>query len=288
MVQNSFLSILEKIKFIEEKEPLLGKLMLPEFDSFRIISKEAQDCLYILEEINNITRDLKLSVEDIKPVILNLKSFQSKLNNYLPHMSSSNEVYNLLIKLYRNSQELLAKSQYISDAEFGGIMSDYSDAISVRNFSFSRFFYLNETSFHELLISIYNVIFMFEKNGISPLRSHDPFKPLINDIIDFVKLFLYISKNFVPYQMYAQPPSAFESIAKIGEKIAAHLNLIRVSKALINLYGLITEALDGLEKLALKYQSKPKKKFNIDALFFVKDGIEELNELLQKTSKYID
>ncbi|MFW9924484.1 MAG: hypothetical protein ACFFDW_14465, partial [Candidatus Thorarchaeota archaeon] len=119
------------LKYLEENSHLITKLSIPVFESFKIIT-DSSDTLNTLRQLHNLENDSRIVAEDIGPVLLNLKELQKNLVKYIHYMTSLKSVYDIIKTISKQSQDLLAEQQFLSDISVGFFGS--SDTVSEHQF----------------------------------------------------------------------------------------------------------------------------------------------------------
>ncbi len=271
---------MEYLKHIKENSHLLSKLHLAELDNIDIIASEARECLLILKEIKSFTRYSSVFVENLKPVIQNLKSLEKKIYQSSLNLLASDYIFDLLTNICKSSQHLINNQKFMYDVNTG--IFGVSDHMSRGNFDFEKMYYFSEKNFEDLILNIYLLISRFESEGEPHSKKKVKTSNLIQDIQDLIGIVEYLSDKNLPFTLFIRIPKAFKKCIKIGDKIESHLLLIVVARKLRNYTELIENALVGLKELAKKYKNKPNKKISLDALVFNKDGANELGEILRK------
>ncbi|MHA1220646.1 MAG: hypothetical protein ACTSQB_02825, partial [Candidatus Heimdallarchaeota archaeon] len=84
---------LEQLEYLEKNAGILKKLYLHAFDSIDALQKETKECIFVIKEIRKLVDYDKVAVENIKPVISELKLLQKKISELLPDMNSINELF---------------------------------------------------------------------------------------------------------------------------------------------------------------------------------------------------
>ncbi len=271
---------MEYLKHIKENSHLLKKMHLAELDNIDIIASEARECLLILKEIKSLTYHSSVFVENLKPVIQNLKALEKKIYQSSLNLLASDYFFDILINICKSAQNLINNQKFIYDISTG--LFGTSDYISKGNFDYEKMYYFSEKNFEDLILNIYLLVSRFESEGEPHSKKKVKISNLITNIQDLIGIVEYLSDKNLPFTLFIRIPKAFKKCIQIGDKIESHLLLIIVARKLRNYTELISNALLGLKEIAKKYKNKPNKKINLDALVFNKDGANELGEILRK------
>ncbi|MHA1630200.1 MAG: hypothetical protein ACTSXO_00950 [Candidatus Heimdallarchaeota archaeon] len=275
----------ESLKYLKEHQGLVSKLYLPVFDQTAVIKKESQECIEILEEIQKLISYNKILVENLYPIIEELKLLQKNLYEVLPGLTSFNVTFNLLMDISRLLQNLVQPCKYIQDYVSYALIGR-SETIDESDFTFSYFYYFNEKNFLGLVESLYQMLKLFENQGVA-LSGNKVVNPLITDLQEALNVTLFLSERLMPNTLFYEIPVIFTECDNIGKRIQKHLELIRFSFLLVKLHKTIETAIVGLQELTEKYKHKQKKKINLDSFFRSYEGTEELKMLLKKTRRFL-
>ena len=222
--------------------------------------------------------------EDVKPTINILENLLRELKDLIPQLVQLNGIYEILSAISAYSRKLLNTQKYVSDVNVG--LWGSSDVIREGQFGFSKFYYFNEDSFDLLVNSIVYFIHELENKGSTTLNKNTTYEKIIVDVVDITEIAIHLSNSILPNTLFVYPPEIFENCIETGKKLYSHLTMFRFSKKLVELYDEIDGAIVGFRELAEKYKNKPKKKIHLDAIFFTKEGANQLYEILKETRKY--
>ena len=280
-----FIYKIKQYEFIEESAHLLKKLYLPIFDVLADLKKETEGCKPILIELHNLTKDSEIIAENLVPVIDTLDCLQNELNDLIPQLTQLNTLYKILYNIGYGSQNLIKSSRYVAEVNIG--MFGSSDYVREGHFGYDKFYYFHEPNFDKLVETVAELIQLFEINGTPLSNKNKEFNKFIAIIQEIIELVLFMSKKYTPNTIYCNIPEIFNSCARVGKKIFSYLKIFDFSNSLIGLYDDIGDAKKGLQKLIKKYKGKPKKKINLDAIFFAKEGTESLYKIIKVTKKIL-
>jgi len=276
---------LKQLEYLEKNAGILKKLYLHAFDSIDALQKETKECIFVIKEIRKLVDYDKIAVENIKPVISELKLLQKKISELLPDMNSINELFNVLKTVCYASRDLLIEHEYLSSLSVGFFGA--SNSISERQFTKGRFYVYNDENFNYLVNSVYHLVKLFERDGFTSVDKNQAYRSMIGTIQELVEVMLFLSKRVISHSMFFYQPKNFVKCTQLGIQIDDQLDLLEFAYALVKFFELISEAIEGLEELVIKYKSKPKKKILLEGWFKTQDGMKELDTLLKKTKTYI-
>jgi len=281
----NFQTYQDYFEYLKEHKGLLTKLYLPVFDTAAVLKKESQECIEILTEIQKLILYDKILVENLYPIITELKDLQKNLYELLPGITSFTVIFRLLNDISRLLQSLVNSRQYIQDYTSYALFGR-SDTISENDFNYGYFYYFDERNFLSLVENLYQMVKLFENQGIA-LSGRKVTNPLITDIQGALNVTLYLIERIIPNTLFHQIPLIFTECNSIGKKIQEHLELIRLSFLLVELHNTVEAAIKGLQELAEKYKHKQKKKISLDGFFRSYEGTRELKTLLKKTASFL-